>query len=145
MAADPRDDFSGFAGREHMFFGLADPYGMIREELENGLRKQVADTVVESIVMQGEPLFLTLGRKTEVENEVIVAHFAFCLRATVTVGFDAGRRRETMPMALTFMFGRVDQHGQEQSRTHFDLHADADRGYDEGEFQRRFMAFRAEL
>lgn len=151
MDADPRDDFAGFAGTQHMFFGLVDPLRMIREDVERGLREQVPDCVVDSITMDGDPRFLTIARKTEDENEVIVAHFAFALRATLVVSSAASGRRDEVargveiPAALTYLFGHVDKPGAQTCRTHFDLHADAERGFEEAELERRFLEFRATL
>lgn len=140
------DDWSAFAGNEHMFFGLADPYGLIREELERGLRQQVADTVVESIVTHGTPKYLTIGKRlTEGSSKVVVAHFAFCVAATVSLHYAGGQKRETLPVALTFAFGRVDEPGRQTSRSWFDLHDDAARAFDDEVLKERFLAFRAGL
>jgi hypothetical protein len=98
VSADPRDDFRGFEGKEHMFFGLVDPFRIIRRDLEEGFAKQVQDTVVEAITMQGEPRFLTLGRRTSEDAMVIVTSFAFCLRAAVSVTYAGGERHETLPL-----------------------------------------------
>ena len=65
MREPETDDFSAFSGAEHMFFALKDPFGMIRQETEAGLRRQVPDCVLERIETFGEPKFLTLGRKTQ--------------------------------------------------------------------------------
>jgi hypothetical protein len=145
MSADPRDDFSGFAGAEHMFFGLEQPFQMIRRHVEDGLREQVADTVVDAIVMEGEPKFLTLGRKTEDARTVIVGHFGFCLMARLTLSCNGGRTRETLPAALTFLFGNVDKKDDTRMQTHFDPHGDASAGFDEATFKRRLLEFRATL
>jgi hypothetical protein len=145
MDADPRDDFAGFAGFEHMFFGLVDPLRMIREDVERGLRKQVPDCVIEAITMDGAPRFLTIARKTEQENEVIVAHFAFCLRATLVASSAASGRRDEIPAALTYLLGHVDRPGEQTCRTHFDLHGDAERGFEASALERRFLEFRATL
>src|SRR5689334_12077589 len=100
MPASPDDDFTPFAGSEHMFFGLRDPFGLIREEVEEGLREQVPDTEVVSIATLEKPKFLTLGRKTDDENRVVVTHFAFCLRARLTVLFDERRKGEVIEATL---------------------------------------------
>jgi hypothetical protein len=145
MSADPRDDFSGFNGAEHMFFGLEQRVQMIRRHVEDGLREQVADSVVDAIVMEGEPKFLSLGRKTDDPHKVIVAHFGFCLRARLSLSCDSGRKHETLSAALTFLFGNVDRPGASRMQTHFDLHGDASAGFDEATFKRRLFEFRAIL
>jgi hypothetical protein len=142
MPARPEDDFSVFAGREQMFFGLRDPYGLIRSEVEAGLREQIADTEVFSIVTLGEPKFLTLGRKAG-EEQLVVSHFAFCVRAQLTVLFDEGRKGELIEATLTFLFGDVDSSAK-RYRRHFDVHAEAERGFEDAVFKQRFLAFRAE-
>lgn len=144
MPAGPDDDFSPFAGSEHLFFGLRDPFGLIREEIEQGLREQVSDTELLSIATLEKPKFLTLGRKTD-DEQVIVTHFAFCLRARLTVLFDERRKGEVLEAALTFLFGNVDQPGKQRFRRHFDMHAAADQHFDDAELKRRFLAFRAEM
>ena len=145
MPADPRDDFTVFAGSEHMFFRLRDPYGMIRDEVEAVLRRQVSDTEVESIACTGEPKFLTLGRKVDDGTHVIVTCFGFCVRARVALSCDAGQRREELVATLSFVFGRIDEPGREASRVHIDVHADADLAFTDERFQDRFVAFRNEL
>jgi hypothetical protein len=138
------DDFSAFAGQEHMFFGLSDPYAMIRDEAESTLRKQVPDTILESIATFDKPKFLTIGRKTDDPNKVVVSWFAFCVRATLSLSYNAGGSRESMPTTITFMFGRVDERGRELCRTFFDVNADAEPCFSDELFERRFLAFRRE-
>jgi hypothetical protein len=140
MPASPDDDFSAFLGQEHMFFGLRDPFGLIRSEVEEGLRQQIADTEVVSIATVGEPKFLTLGRKAEGE-QVVVTHFAFAVRAKLTVLFDERRKGELIEALLTFLFGDVDTN-EKRFRRFIDVHADAERGFDDAAFKERFLAFR---
>lgn len=144
MPADPRDDFGAFTGTEHMMFGLSDPFGMIRQETEQGLRHQVPDTILERIATQGEPKFLTLGKKTDDGSHIVVSHFGFCVRARLSVSFARGTQREEIESLLTFLFGNVDQPGAERCRTHFDLHGDAERNFTDEAFRARFIAFRNE-
>lgn len=144
MPADPRDDFAVFAGTEHMFYQLRDPYRMIRDETRAALRLQVADTEVESIACTGAPKFLTLGRKIEDGTRMIVTYFGFCVRARLTLTCDAGRQRDELDAALSFLFGRIDEPGRETSRVHIDVHADAERCITDEVFQQRFVAFRHE-
>jgi hypothetical protein len=127
-----------------MFFGLTDPFAMIREELEGGLREQVPDTVVEAIRVVDEPKFLTIGRKTENPSQVIVAHYGVCLRTTVDVRSNTAAPAR-LDATLTFLFGNVDRRGQEKARTTFDLNADAAGGFNDDLFKQRFLQFRAEL
>jgi hypothetical protein len=138
------DDFSAFAGSEHMFYGVTDPYAMIRAEAESALRKQVPDTVLESITTFDKPKFLALGRKIGDGSQVVVTYFAFCVRATLALHYNGGRSREKMPTTITFMFGRVDEHGRETCRTFFDVNAEADACFSDELFERRFLAFRGE-
>lgn len=136
--ADPRDDFSAFAGNEHMFFGLREPLRLIREELERSLRKQVPETRVEAIRTRGTPKFLTLGKG---EPKMIVTWFGFSVQAQLVV--HDGARAHQLPSTLTFLFGRVNEPGRELSRLDVDLAADADRTFTDECFQRRFLEFRA--
>lgn len=146
MTTTATDDFSAFAGSEHMFFGLVEPLAMIREETEQGLRGQVPDTVLESLVTRGQPKFLTIGKKTTPDSsQVIVAHFGFSVQAHLTVTYDGGRERAEIEAALTFLFGNVDRPESQQSRTHFDLNDDAARNFTDELFKDRFLAFRAGL
>jgi hypothetical protein len=144
MPADPRDDFSVFGGNEHMFFTLRDPYRTIRDETEASLRRQVADTVVTSIVCTAPPKFLTLGRKIDDGTRVAVSFFAFCVRARIALTCDAGQQHDELHATLSFLFGRIDEPGHETSRVHIDVHADAERAFTDEVFQQRFAAFRAE-
>lgn len=140
----PEDDFSVLVGKEHMFYGLNAPFEMIRDETEAGLRKQVADSVLDAIKLRDEPKFLTLGRKIEDGSKIIVTHFGVCVRATLQVTYHGGTRHEAIDAALTFMFANVDRRGLERTRTFFDLHAEAQRHFTDDDFQARFMAFRGE-
>jgi hypothetical protein len=145
VPADPRDDFRVFAGSEHMFFTLRDPYRMIRDEIESLLRRQVGDTAVTAIVCTDPPKFLTLGRKIDDGARIAVGYFAFCVRARIALTCDAGQQHDELPAALTFLFGRIDEPGHETSRVHVDVHADGDRAFTDDMFQERFAAFRAEI
>ena len=145
MAADPRDDFTAFAGAEHMLFQLRDPYRMIREEVEAGLRRQVQDTEVTAIACGEHPKFLTLGRKTDDGASILVSHFGFCVRARIALTYDAGAGREELAAALTFLFGRVDEPGRETRRVFLDVHGDAEQAYTDEGFQARFVKFREDI
>ena len=145
MRESAPDDFQAFDGAEHMFLGLKDPFGMIRQETEAGLRRQVADTVLERIETIGTPKFLTLGKKTQDPSQVVVAHFAFSVLARLYVTHDAGAQREVINAALTFMFGNMDFPGAATCRTHFDLHGEAHLNFTDDRFEERFLAFRATL
>jgi hypothetical protein len=142
MVADPRDDFTAFAGNEHMFFGLVDPFLMVRSEVENSLKAQVADTVVDAIAVHGTPKFLTLGRKIEDGKQMVVTYFGTCFSARINVRYDAGRKREELGATFTLLLGRVDEPGKQVARTFLDVHADAARGFTDESFQARFMKFR---
>ena len=142
MPADPRDDFSVFAANEQMFFTLRDPYRMMRDEVEAGLRRQVADTEVTAIACSDAPKYLTLGRKIEDGTRIAVAYFAFCVRAQIALTYDGGQQRDELPATLTFLFGRVDEPGREMSRVYIDVHGDAERNFTDDAFQQRFIAFR---
>lgn len=141
MPASPDDDFSAFQGREHMFFGLRDPFGLIRSEVEDSLRQQIADTEVVSIATLGEPKFLTLGRKVDDGAQVVVTHFGFAVRAKLTVLFDQRRKGELIESLLTFLFGDVDT-SNKRFRRFIDVHADAERCFEDAVFKERFLAFR---
>lgn len=141
MSADPRDDFSSFAGVEHMLFGLDDPFVLIRAEIEAGLTRQVPSTRVESIRCTGEPKFLTIGRRREDDpGKVIVTHFASCFRCTIDVASDT--RAESLVATVTLCFGEVDQPGAERMRSFIDVHDDAESAFDDAAFQQRFLEFR---
>lgn len=137
MAADPRDQFSGFTGDEHIFLLLDDPLRLIRDELEHGLREQVADTVLASITMAAAPKFLTVGQRGD-DDAMTVQHFGFCLRARLAVGHTDSDEHEELDAALTFLFGHLDRPGQEQLRTYFDLLGDAEAGFSVEVFDQRF-------
>jgi len=143
MPADPRDRFEAFAGKEHMFFGLADPFAFIRGKIENALARQVADTVVDAIVTEGEPKFLTLGRNVEDGKQLLVTWFGCCVRAKIFVSYDANQKHELMPAAITCLFGRWDE-GEDRrlAQFHVDVHDGAERAYDDGFFKNRLMEFR---
>lgn len=141
MPASPDDDFSAFRGQEHMFFGLRDPFGLLRREVEDALCEQVPDTEVLSIATHGEPKFLTLGRKAD-DERVIVTHFAFAVQAKVTVLFDERRKGEVLEALVTLLFGGVDT-SEKRYRRYFDVHEEATRCFDDAVFKERFLAFRA--
>ena len=92
MPINPADDFRIFEGTEHMFFGLPDPFAVIRQETEAGLKRQVADTELISIVAHGEPKFIATGTKSE-DGTMHATDFGFSFRATMTVAFNQGAQR----------------------------------------------------
>ena len=136
------DDFRVFDGSKHMWFGLREPFGMIRDEVAGALKRQVPDSVVEHIAAYGKPKFLTIGKQTDDAGKITVKAFGVCFRARIDVRFNKGVDREMLDSTLTFLFRNVDGPNM-QSRMHFDLHADADRMFDDEAFEQRFLAFRA--
>lgn len=145
MTADPRDDFACFAGLEHMFYSLDEPYAMMRERLAEALRGQVADTEVEYLRCTGQPKWLTLGRKVGDGTKMIVTAFAFCVQAQIAVVSGGGQDREEMPAALTFLFAKMDEPGNQVSSMFLDLHGDAQTQFADPVFQQRFAEFRARV
>jgi hypothetical protein len=135
------DDWSAFAGQEHMFFGLDEPFALIRREVEEGLRRQVADTSVVAIRTTGEPRFLTLGKKTD-DNKMIVSFFGFAVQAEIEAATEGTSHR--LDATLTHVFGRVDERGHETQRCWIDLGPDAADAFEENTFQARFLEFRRE-
>jgi hypothetical protein len=127
------DDFTAFAGSEHMFFGLHDPFGLIREEAVRALGP------IATIVTRGEPKWLTIARRTD-SGEMAVAYFGVCFRARLTIVVDYGR--DQVDATATLLFGGWDNPEHQRLRTYFDLHDDADRGYEDDRFEARFLAFR---
>jgi len=70
------DDFIAFADVENMWFGpfdRKDVFRVIRCETEDGLRRQVSDTVLERIETVGRPMFLVFGKETSDPSKRAVA------------------------------------------------------------------------
>ena len=127
-----------------MFFGLDEPYAMIRAQIEETLRAQVAGTEVAAIRGLGEPLWVSLGRKLEAEpDKVQIGHFAFCFRCALDLGTPRGRER--LQACVTFMFRDIDIEGGAQSRYFLDLGEDADKAFDKDILTHRFLEFRGEV
>jgi hypothetical protein len=141
VPADPRDNFEVLAEREHLMFGLVDPYGPLRECVEHHLRAEAPDTVVESIEAYDDPKWLTIARRDD-EGSGTVTQFGFCVRAHVAV--TAGYSREQISATLTLLIGGWDDPDHHRRGVHVDLHADADRGFSDAWFRQRFLAFRDE-
>ena len=144
MQTNPADDFGVFAGSEHMFFGLRDPFALVRAETEAGLRQQVADTALDAIKTFDTPKFLTLGRNISGGKKILVTHFGFCVRAELHVSYAGGSKHEMIDATLTFLFANVERRGTEQCRTSFDLHAEAQQHFTDDVFRQRFLAYRLE-
>ena len=144
MPADPRDNFAAFAGTEHMLVGVPDPYGFIRHATEDGLRRQVPDTVLDRIVTYSEPKFLSLGKKTPDGSAFVLSYLGFCVRARLEVSYAAGARTEKIDAALTFLLGDLDRSGSAKCRTYCDLREEVERTFSDDTFEARFLAFRRE-
>jgi hypothetical protein len=127
-----------------MFYGLSEPFVLVREEVERALREQVADTIVDAIVAHDTPKFLTLGRKIGDGRHVVVTWFGTCFRARVAVRYDGGRQREQLDATLTLLCGRVDEPGKQVARWYVDLHRDAESWFNDEAFKQRFLNFRHE-
>lgn len=136
------DDFSIFAETEHMFFGLAEPFTVIREELEEVFVSQVESSRLHAITARGEPKFLTMGyRSEEDEDKVVVTHYGACFQALVDVENDEDREPE-LPITMTLCVGKLDQPGSESMQTWVHVLDDADAAFEQETFEQRFMAFR---
>ncbi len=136
------DDFGIFAGSEHMFFGLDDPFAWIRAAIQDALASQVEGTVVESIVSFDAPKWRTLGRKQEDDaNKIVVTAFAFCFRATVTA--KSPTATEALGSTFTACFKGLGGSAKEpKSRCWLDLHDDAAGAFEDDAFENRFLEFR---
>ncbi len=136
------DDFSIFEGTEHMFFGLAEPFAMIREELEEVFVSQIESSRVHAIIAKGEPKFLTIGYRSEPdEGKVVVTHYGVCFQANIDVENDDDRVPE-LPLTMTVCVGRLDQPGEESMQTWVHLLEDADGAFEQETFEQRFMEFK---
>ncbi|HEU0030760.1 MAG TPA: hypothetical protein VFQ53_09005 [Kofleriaceae bacterium] len=140
MPRDPRDDFAAFADAEHLFHGLDDPYGLIREEVERVLAAENPDTAVERIATTGAPRWRTAVHRVPGTDRLVVTAFGFCVRARIAVTI--GYAHEDIDAALTFLFAHIDDPSGAHCRTHFDLHAAAAAGDDDSVLDARFLAFR---
>jgi hypothetical protein len=142
VPADPRDDWAAFAGREEMFYGLPDPFGQIRAEVQAGLRRQVADAELVKITTSEEPKLATAAREVNEGRQLEVTAFAFMFRAKLDVcSGPGGVRQDKLDAAVTMMFGRLDRPGEQTSRTYFDLNADAAKNFDDEVLKQRFVDF----
>jgi hypothetical protein len=136
---EPRDDFRVLDEHQHMFFGLSDPYGLLRSVVSDGLREQVPDTEVVSIRAHGEPSWLTAGvRHPEAPTHLVVTRFGLAVRASIHARSDALGLDQVLEAGITLLFARVNERGREQSRSFLDLHADAERTLER--FEARFLA-----
>lgn len=139
----PNDDFHIFVGSEHMFFGLARPFHVIRSELEETLRAQVPSSRIHSIVADGEPKFLTLGRKLEDdEGKMVVTHYGVCFQCTIDVESDEHREPD-LRCTMTLCVGGLDKPGGARMQTWMHLHVDTDAAFERETFEQRFLEFRA--
>ncbi|NVB38007.1 hypothetical protein G6O69_09200 [Pseudenhygromyxa sp. WMMC2535] len=145
-AADPRDDFSIFADSVHMFFNVSEPFVMLRAELEDMFRQQIASTKVLAITCEGEPKFLTLGRRLEHEEgeKVVVTHYGVCFQCSVDVETDE-HREEGLRCTMTLAIGELDRPGEERMQAWMDVHEDADAAFSEEVFRDKFLGFRGAL
>jgi hypothetical protein len=144
MPADPRDDFSIFDGSEHMFFAVNDPFAMVREELENSLRRQVPSTQVHAIRCFGEPKFLTVGRQVSEDDERMqVTHYGVCFQCVIAL--ETEHHSQDLRCTAGFYLGDIDKAGEERLRTYIDVGDDADGAFDDEVFKGRFMQFRQDL
>ncbi|PRQ08512.1 hypothetical protein [Enhygromyxa salina] len=139
---DTRDDFSSFAETAHMFFGIDAPFVMIREELEKMFCQQVPDSRINSITCDGEPKFLTLGRRAEPDAEqVVVTHYGVCFQCTIDIETNE-HHEPALRCTMTLAFGDIDKSGEERMQAWMNLHDDADPAFDEEVFKQKFLGFR---
>ncbi|MFE2365464.1 hypothetical protein [Streptomyces virginiae] len=86
----PQDDFSKLTDPDHWLGWLGDdPAAAVREGIEESLRAQVADSVVEWVKILEAPRFLTGGRRGAEDEQVMLvtraalaAPFALSVRTT---------------------------------------------------------------
>ncbi|MFG2956310.1 hypothetical protein ACGF5O_21625 [Streptomyces sp. NPDC048291] len=86
----PQDDFGKLTGPDHWLGWLGDdPATAVRKGIEESLRAQVADAVVEWVKILETPRFLTGGRRHSEDEQVMLvtraalaAPFALSVRAT---------------------------------------------------------------
>ena len=125
-----------------MFFGLSQPFEVIREELESCFVEQVPSSRLHSIVADGQPKFLTMGHRHEDDEEkVVVTHYGVCFQATIDVESE-GHREPELRCTMTLCVGQLDQPGEERMQTWMHLHTDADAAFEEEAFKERFLDFR---
>lgn len=141
-ADDSRDDFAIFADSTHMFFGVDEPFAMLRSELESMFRQQIASSRVNAIKAVGEPKFLTMGHRLDGDDDkVVVTHYGVCFQCVIDVETDDHRERELW-CTMTVAFGEIDQPGEERMQSWMDLQADADPAFEEDAFKAKFLEFR---
>lgn len=143
MPADPRDDFEILEGNEHMLFGLADPYAVLRREAARYLEQLTPDLELERIACTGAPKWLTITRRAPESLELAVTGFGLCTPATLTFG--SGYASEEASATITLLCVRWNEPLRELVRAYVDLGADVEPGYSDEAFQHRLLAFRAEV
>lgn len=144
MAADPRDDFGVLEGTEHLLFGLADPYAVIRREVVRYLAQTEPELELERIECLEEPKWLTATRRLDPSNlELTVSGFGLCVPATLTFG--SGYGSEQARSTITILCARWHEPAREVIRAYVDLGLDADAGYTDDAFRARLDVFRTEM
>ncbi|MGW0796474.1 hypothetical protein [Streptomyces sp. NPDC002692] len=118
----PQDDFSRLTDPDHWLGWLGDdPAAAVREGIEESLRAQVADAVVEWVKILEAPRFLTGGRRhTEDEQVMLVtraglaAAFALSVRSTQ-------HGRSTLLGVFSWVAAHLSEPQGRKDRTWFDL------------------------
>lgn len=115
------DDFTNLEQTRHMLEWLADdPYQAIRSKIEDTLRQQVADSVLESLRVTSQPQWLTGARRTEEDNDK-----AILVRTAVVFEFElavaSGGQLHSLSGTFSWAGINLDDPENRQQRIWFDL------------------------
>jgi hypothetical protein len=142
VITEREDDFRVFDGQEHMFFGIANPWGFIRYEIEEALRSSPPHFQVEQITAYDTPKFLTLCREADADGNATISHYGFSFKAKLKVSHPQVGTDVVMDMIMTCFFADIDQ-PKPRKVAIFDLKNTEGKFTDEI-FTERFIQFRYE-
>lgn len=119
------DDFTPLTSADHYLAWLGDdPAQAVRDELEAMLQKQVLSARVAWVHLEGEPQFLTGGRRLPEEpNKIIVTRAALAVAFELFVTSDTGD--ETLRGVFSWAATGLDGENR-RDRTWLDINADFD-------------------
>ncbi|MFE0906151.1 hypothetical protein [Streptomyces rochei] len=124
----PQDDFSKLTDPDHWLGWLGDdPAAAVRKGIEESLRAQVADAVVEWVKILETPRFLTGGRRhSEDEQVMLVTRAALAAPFALSVRTAAQHGRSILQGVFSWAAVNLSPPGVRRDRHWFDLGVELD-------------------
>ena len=139
------DDWSAFAGHEHVFLGMNEPGAFLRSCVEGVLGQSAPGVTVDSIRALDRPKHLLAARPPAPGGSARILALAVAFPASLEVSQQGGSTRDRVECCVTVLLGDLDKPGRQRVARFLDIAGNGPAALEDNRFAARFAEFQREI